>query len=49
MEMAQYEITMNYLLLIKCSTQTFVKFLCRELLYNWLEVSGLQDVIFHTY
>jgi len=23
----------------------FAKFLCRELIYNWLEVNGLQDVI----
>jgi hypothetical protein len=47
--MALYEITANYLLLIKCSTQTFAKLLCRELLYNWLEINDLHDVIFHTH
>jgi hypothetical protein len=35
--------------LIKCSTQTFAKFICRELLHKCLEVNGIQDVIFHTH
>ena len=46
---ALYQITAKYLLLIKCSTQTFAKFLCRELFYNWLKINGLHDVIFHTH
>ena len=34
-----WKLILNYLLLIKCSIQTFAKFLCRELLYinDWIQ------------
>ena len=34
---------MNYLLLSKA--KMFAKFLSSELIYNWLEANGLQDVV----
>ena len=34
---------------MKLLQQTFATFLCRELVYYWLEVNGLQDVILHAH